>query len=384
MKKKILSAIFLLGVMISATACGNLQNSSLSSGVNETSKSKKSVQSTNSNDKNSYNTLLQGKQYQVSPITGISNNANDNEFNIQGFEAGLLSVSKNEFSTNKFLLQEGKILKASNATKWLGRKSKSNPEGLNPEDNGSKEEDKRNPIYLSQILEDDFYQGSGDNYKLSGISIGLAMNSVDYFTKEDYGAQYETKISKEKREEMGKKYADQIVKRLRKEFKDVKNIPILVALYETKENNSLVSGNYFAYAVSKNGTNKANNWKAIDEKSQLLPTVNGEDTINASDAEAFSAFKSHVQSYFPKLSGVVSQVHYENGNLKNMSITINTQFFGIAQVKSFTQYTLEAASKYLPAGVPIEISIKSVRGTQAFIARESGQKNFYSHVFNNY
>jgi hypothetical protein len=36
----------------------------------------------------------------------------------------------------------------------------------------------------------------------------------------------------------------------------------------------------------------------------MLPTVNGDTAINSSDSDAFANFKTHIQNYFPNLSGV--------------------------------------------------------------------------------
>lgn len=382
MKKKLLSAVVLSLVAITIAGCGNLQKSSLSSG-NGSSKKEKVVQTTSSNDGSSYNTLLQGKQYQVSPINGLTSGDNDNQFNLQSFDAGLLEVSKKEFATKEYTFQEGNVIKSNVAQNWLARKSDSNKEGLNPADNGKTDPKERNPLYLSQIIEDDFYKESGNSYQLSGISIGLSMNEVDYYTKVKYGATFETKISEADRVAEGKKMADEIVKRLRK-MKKTKDIPIMVALYKAETKDSLVGGNYFMYGVSKNGTSNIGSWSSLNNQSQVLPVVNNAKVVNTADSDAFSSFKSHIQNYFPKLSGVIGKAHYADGNLDSMSITITTQFYGAAEVKSFTQYVSNAASSYLPGGVDLEIKIQSTNGLQAFVAREKGQKDFYSHVFNDY
>lgn len=380
MKKKILSFLLLGATAVVLAACGNLQNSSLSTSGTAGNDTKESVQTTSAKGRNAYNTLLQGKQYQVSPITGISSSQNDNKFNIQGLENGLLEISKNAFPVNEYTFQEGQIIKENEATKWVKRKSSSNPDGLNPEDNGSTNPNSRNPMYMTQIVEDDFYKANGNNYNLGGISIGISMNQIDYYTKESYGATFETKISAAQREKQGKIIADKIIERLRKKNK-TKNVPILVALYKEEPSDSIVGGNYFSYAISKNGTKAASSWKNINEKNQLLPTVNGDDPINNADADRFSSFKGHIQNYFPKLSGVTAQLHYKDNSLKKMNISIDTQFFGASQINSFTQYTSDAASRYLPSGVPIEIKIESVNGVQAFISRDEGEKEFYSHIF---
>ncbi|GKQ43130.1 CamS family sex pheromone protein [Companilactobacillus sp. RD055328] len=383
MKKKFLGTVILGLLTVIIAGCGNLQNSSLSTGGTDDSKKGKTVQTTNSSDGSSYNTLLQGKQYQTSAISGLSSGSNNNQFNLQSFESGLLDISNITFPTKDYTLQEGQILKAADVQKWLQRKSKDNPDGLNPEDNGNTDPKKRNPLYLSQILENDFYKESGNGYSLAGISIGLSMNQIDYYTKVQYGATFSTKISDADRIEQGKKMANEIVSRLRG-YKKSKDLPITVALYSAEPVDSLVGGNYFMYGVSKNGNKSIGDWKDVSNNSQVLPLVGNSKAINSADLDSFTSFKSHIQNYFPKLSGVVGKVHYKDGNLKQMSITINTQFFGVSEVRSFTQYVEDAASTYLPSGVPIEIKIESVNGMQSFVARDLGQKNFYSHVFNDY
>ena len=67
-----------------------------------------------------------------------------------------------------------------------------------------------------------------------------------------------------------------------------------------------------------------------------------------------------------------------------MNITINTQFYSETEIKSFTQYLVTAANKYLPSEAAIEITVQSTDGTQAFVARKAGEKSFYSHVFGSY
>ncbi len=66
---------------------------------------------------------------------------------------------------------------------WLGRRSKDNPTGLNPEDNGEKDADKRNPIYIQQIEEQDYMKETDGKLELAGITIGIGMNRKDYYQK---------------------------------------------------------------------------------------------------------------------------------------------------------------------------------------------------------
>ncbi|PMD69503.1 CamS family sex pheromone protein [Companilactobacillus nuruki] len=374
MKKFLKTTSLLLMCSLLLAACGNLQNSSLSSGGGESSKS--SVQTTSSSDSSSYDVLLSGGKYKTSAISGLTAADNSNQFNSRSFESGLMSLSKKQFSTNSYVFQEGQVLTASTVNKWLGRKSKNNSAGLNPASNGSTDANKRAPMYFQQMLEEDYLQKQDGKYKLAGMSIGIAMNKIDYYQKKQYGATYKTTISTEEQKEQGQRIAKEVVKRLRKNSK-VGNIPIVVGLYSVAPEDTLVGGTYFQYSVSKSGD--LGSFSDLNYKNQMLPTVNGDTAINSSDSDAFSNFKSHIQDYFPNLSGVTAQAHYDGNDLKSLDITVNTQFDGLAQVTSFTQFVQTSAQKYLPSGADLDINIQTVDEQQAVVTRTNGK--FYSHVY---
>ena len=374
LKKFLKTTTLLLMCSIFLAACGNLQDSSLSSGGSDSSKS--TVQTASSSDSSSYDVLLSDGKYKTSPISGLTAADNANQFNSRSFESGLMKLSKKQFSTNSYVFQEGQVLSASTVNKWLARKSKKNPTGLNPASNGSTAANKRTPMYFQQLLEEDYLQKQDGKYKLAGISIGIAMNKIDYYQKKQYGATYKTSITEAEQKEQGQRIAQEIVQRLRKEDK-VGNIPIVVGLYSVAPADTLVGGNYFQYSFSKSG--ELGSWKDLEYKSQMLPVVNGDTAISSSDADAFSNFKTHIQNYFPNLSGVTAQAHYDGTNLKSMDITINTQFDGLAQVTSFTQFVQQSATKYLPSGADLDINIQTVDEQQSVVTRNNGK--FYSHVY---
>ncbi|UQS81827.1 CamS family sex pheromone protein [Bombilactobacillus folatiphilus] len=379
--KNLAKVMTLLFSTLLLAGCGNLNNSSLSSKSNE--KSSK-VTTTNTSKSDQYSTLLENGKYHTSAISGLSADSDsDNNSNAAAFEHGLMDISKKEFSTDRYYLQEGKFISASTAQKWLDRKSDKNPAGLNPEDNGSTDPDKRKPIYLQQLLEQDFYTQNGKNYTLSGMTIGLAMNDVDYYTKEKYGAQFETKISPEQRLSIGKQMADKIVARLRKQ-PNLKKIPITVGLYRQNVNDSLIGGSFFQYGVSQAKQKQVSDWKAINQENQVWPVINNEKPVNESDSDSFANFKNHVQNYFPDLSGVTAQAHYQDKKLQGLVITINTQFYGVAQINSFTQFVQDAANRYLPQQPMIEVHIQTVQDLQALITKDYNSKQFSSHVLTSY
>ena len=372
--KKLLMGLLIFAFAINLTACGNLKNSNLTNNPANTNGKQKTYQTTVT-DKNGYNVLLKDGQYLISPTNGITASNNDNNVDNRSLEVGLLNISHDLFSTDKYVFQEGQVLTPRQVNIWLSRYSKHNKQGL-----GCKRSKKYSPIILNQIFEQDFLIKSGSSYKLGGISLGLALNSVDYYTKVKDGPEYHVNIKKNQQLAYGKKVAYTLIKRLRK-ISALKHIPILIGLFQKTGRDSLIGGNYLAYSIVDTNSSKINEWKSVDYSSQVLPTIGDTKPINSTDAASFSDFKAAIQGYFPNISGVIAKVHYQNKHLKQMNISITTQFYGYAQIESFSRLTLSVAKKYLPNNVPIEIRIESVNNLQATITKNDADDSYYVHVF---
>jgi len=383
MKKTIMAGIFVSLALI-LSACGKL---SFDSSANTSSGTKSSgYQTTGAVTTDMYQGVIKNGQYQTSSARGLTltqNNQGSNTFNIKSMETGLLDLSKQQFPTQKYVFQEGQLLSTSVARSWLSRESKTNADGLNPKDNGKTDPNTRAPIYLQQILEQDYMTQTSSGMKLGGISIALGLNKVDYYTKVQYGAQFQTNIPTVTLTEKGKQMAAKVVQRLRKMSGVSADTPILIGLYVQAESDSLVGGTFSSYAISKQGTS-IGDWKSLNEQNEVLPVVGDNKAINANVANDFTNFTTQINSFFPTLAGTTAQAHYVDKQLAGMKITINTQFYGETEIMSFAQYVGTSANKYLPSGVPIDITIQSVQGIQAFLSREDGDKSFYSHIFDSY
>ncbi|PWG00569.1 CamS family sex pheromone protein [Levilactobacillus bambusae] len=364
-------------------ACGNLSNSTSSSGGATTSKSGTTLTGQTSNG--DYEGVIKNGHYLTSKSRGVTNTEDSgNVYNVKSFESGMQNLSKKIYPPQSYVFQEGQYLDSSTVEDWLGRESSSNPTGLNPKKNKSTSPTSRNPIYIQALEEQDYMKQSGKSLKLSGMTIGIAVNSVDYYKKTQYGATYQTNISQAKGEAYAKDAAKTVLKRLRAK-KALKDVPITIALYRQSSNDSLVGGTFFAYTQSKGNQTTINNWSTVNQKNYVLPVENGESGPKSADKTAFSNFKSQVTSFFPNLSGVTAQVHYENGSLTGMHVNVTTQFYSQTEITSFTQYLAQAAQKYLPAKVPADITVTSATGeTQSYLSRSENGSKFQAHVFDSY
>lgn len=379
-KNKVISSIFLIGFPFVLSACTG-KNTSTNQEV--TTKSKVKNTTTGSISSNLYEAMIQDGKYKVSPQRGVSITNTNNMNDLMSFESGLLNYDHKVFGTDNYIFQEGQNLTKATVMSWLGRKSKDNPHGLNLEDNGSVDPNTRNPVILQQVIEHDFLIKKGSNYNLEGIVLGLSINSIDYYQKEQYGATFETKIKDEVGDKFARDVANKILERMRK-MNGLGDVPIYVYVYREGPQDSLVGGQFILSAQAKSGK-QFRNWTQINEKNTIYPTINNEKPVNQKDADDFNNFKNNVQKFFPNLAGVIAQAHYEGNTLKGMTIKITTQFYGITEITSFTQYCATQATQYLPKEIPLEIDIQSANGSMlSFIARNPTDTGFYTHVFSSY
>ncbi|WP_144704426.1 CamS family sex pheromone protein [Fictibacillus phosphorivorans] len=327
----------------------------------------------------------------------------DNRLDINEFEMGLMRIAQDTFSTDKYFFQEGQILNEPTVTNWLKRadeepgksKSKLDQTGLNPKlgakvDEGDPEyknkmleANKNNPKYLSYVLEHNYLVQSGDGkVKLGGVVVGLSFNSTYYYDVNQQGLIYpgEVKLEREKVKQEAQKIAGQVASRLRTDSK-LKDVPIVFALYQEEERDSVTPGNFFASGVVKKGSNSVSSWEDVDEDYVLFPS-DAASKKKRSDYEKFTTFKSKVQEYFPNYIGVIGKGYYKDGNLERLTIEIPVQFRGKAEIISFTQFVATSALGELP-NVPVEVYIGSaVDQPEALIVKdETTQEEPFVHIY---
>ena len=362
------AAMFLLA------SCGQLTETQTTENTTNNGPEKVTVQTTqNQLSTDYYPALIVDGKYQFSQNRGVSLSLNSTA-NIKDFEADLLDVAKNVFPTDQYFFQEGQVIDYDTTRLWLGRYSESNPDGLNPTDNGSTDAATREPIYLEQILEQDYMIQNENGFELAGMAIGLAMNSVDYYKVND--VPMEQAISREKLEEQAKAYANTIITRLR-QTEGLESIPIVIGIYEQSAQDSPVGGVYLFEGVSTDG-NAIGEWIARNESKVVFPLQSGTQTEESSN---FDNFKNEVQNFFPNLNGIVGEGKYIDGQLMSLEIDITTQFYGETEIIAFTQHVTDSAGRFLPQNIPVEITIESINGIESFLTRESNSQGFSYHIF---
>ncbi|MBZ5947271.1 CamS family sex pheromone protein [Leuconostoc gelidum subsp. gasicomitatum] len=326
-----------------------------------------------------YQTVIKDGRYLVSAARGITATSEPNSLDVKHFESSLLDLSKTQFKPSQYIFQEGQYLSSDIVNNLLERKSNNNPNGLNPEDNG-KTDSSRNPIYVQTLTEQDFMTKSGNNLKLSGIVVGVAMNTQDEYQKEQYGTTYKQEIPEADRVAYGKKVAPKIIKQIRQQSGVSDNTPIVVAMYANSASDSLAPGGFYAEVKSTQGTDLSE-WSDISDKSIVLPKeATDTSSLGNDENNGFANFKNDVSNFFPNIAGATAVANFKKGTLSGLNVTVTTQFYSQTEIDSFTTYVSQSALKFLPANVPVRIVIQTANELQAILIRNANDKTFSTTI----
>ncbi|OIU72086.1 CamS family sex pheromone protein [Rossellomorea aquimaris] len=337
------------------------------------------IQDSAASDARDYLTYKVDKQ-KKSVNRGLITNMINNRSDMDEIETGLMSLSTDHFSPDDYVYQEGQYLK--NISSWLGRESKDNKEGLNPsikitEGMGWEERierEKKDPMYLAYIHEQNYVDTKG---KIQGISLGFAMNKIDYIrVKDSKGLMHfdEKVIDDETLEKYGKETAKKVVSRLRS-MKELKDVPIFISLYKLQPLNSVVPGNYFASTFVDDNDNGIKKWEDIKEKYYYFPSEEGEEK----DRDLYNRIRDledYVAQYFSHQDiEFVGKALYKKENVNQLVIDVHTGMVKDTELIGFAQAIGPEIVDYFPH-MPVYLYVKTPKGLKATIVKEVDQEPF--------
>lgn len=327
-------------------------------------------------DENYYRTIL---PYEESASRGLVVSNLATKYDMKEVETGLLRISQNEFSPDKYLFQEGQYLKTSMLKDWLAR-SNQEKGGLNPSDEGltGEEKAKKAPVYITHIVEQNYLVKEGNTVKLAGVSVGLALNSIYYYQREAYGATYEEALTHAQIEENGKKIAEEVVQRMR-QMEGLQDVPIVVGLFKQSSRNAVVPGTYFTYSTAPGGKN-VSDWKPVNEEYILFPTAVSEEKYRDLDT-VFRNFKQDVETYFSNYTSIIGTGYFKDDQLQKLTITIPIQFYGTSEVIGFTQHLASLVKDHFNPSMNVEVRVNSLNGAEALLTKKAGEEEPFVHIY---
>lgn len=364
--KKFKTLSILLVATLALAACQNDQaDSTESAGSASQSSSSSEEQQTSQLSTEYYSSYISDGTYQTNSASGITAGASS-QANAENLERGLYDLAKNIFSTEDYSIQEGQVIGEDKTIAFLKAQSDENPEGLNPSGARSETLDGYEPRYLNSIMEYDVVDQDGN---VAGISIGLGMNYSDTFNSESETQEFE--ITSEERIEHGKQMAEKIVSNIRQDdaYADT---PIHVAIFENEESGDLGGGTYTTDAVSSSG-NSFGDWSTYNQDFVVYAV---DDAPNEEDTVSFTRFRDQIQSFYPQLSGLSGVGYYQDNELQNVNIVINSQFDGYSEVIALSQQAISTASSVFNNNIEIQIQVVTADGVRALLTRNKDSDTF--------
>ncbi|SFG86848.1 Protein involved in sex pheromone biosynthesis [Sporolactobacillus nakayamae] len=320
-----------------------------------------------------------------------------NRVDMDQLESGLMDLSKSVFSPDKYVFQSGQYLKDSDINGILYRKGsepkKSDSEakvlpGLNPALGKGKtivEKSKNSPKYINYVLEQNYLmKNSKGQYKLSGVSIAVSLNSVyaDNITYNDKIYPVSEKLKQAKVKAWGKAHAQQILQRIRS-LPGLQQVPIFMTLYLTAAPQSYVPGDFFAKTEIAASSSSIDKWTNVAEHHVLFPSDSATSNYK-DDLDKFNQFKTDVQKYYPNYVGVIGKGFYQNKELHDMTLEINfNKFVDKTEMIGFTNYVTSLVKNRMrfARSVPIHIYITTGDTPEALIEQTNDMDKPYVHIF---
>ncbi|WP_183041074.1 CamS family sex pheromone protein [Salipaludibacillus neizhouensis] len=335
---------------------------------------------------NYYRNVLKDGVYHRSEARGNVAHAMNNTVDINQFELGLIEIATGFFEQENYYFQEGQFLNGELINSWLRRyDEEDNPLGLNPAlaEGDSKEEEMRgNPLVLSHVMEHNYYSGNEeDGVNLGGVVIGLSLRDVYYFRTEDEDERYyfhEEDLDAEETIQAGKEIAQEILVRIR-EMEGLAEVPITFALYQEEKRGSVEPGTFISMTEVGKGEADIQDWNAVSEDFIVFPSSEASET-QPELSSAFSQFREDVEEFFDRSVGVVGRGRYKDERLEELTIELNLQSHGKAEIVALTQFISGRLESTFATQSPIYVYLKSINGTESIIILYPDQEP-YVHIY---
>ena len=329
---------------------------------------------------NYYRTIL---PYKTSPTRGLVYSRYSkmkNRYDIDTFDLALMRESQSYFNPDELYFQEGQILTKPVVQQLLSKKLtaaelkkelESDPDyveiGLNPSEDEKMKIDglEGTPTYIAYLLEKDYLNQDGE---IEGITIGLALNPYQVW-KNELGYEQTVQLDESELITKGQAIAQELLTTLRGQ-EGMEEVPMMIGLYIVQEESAVTPGRMVAKTFVSEKSSQIKDWESINERYYLLPD---QETLayDANLSNQFSAFKETIKEYYPHYYGVIGIAHFLNDQLTNLEITVNIQFYGLAEKLSFHQLLAQLIPETFSPEYNINVVVRASDEIYGILQRSS-------------
>ena len=285
------------------------------------------------------------------------------DFQTIGRELQIISTA--HFSTDNYYMSEGQYLKTEDMNKLLRRSSNPDeyPHTLQVQ-RGQTVGGIENPIMVSTVHEQDYYQKEGDKYELKGLSLAIVLDP----RKED-NSRLTTSMDDGTVVEFGRQSINKLYEYLQTK-KELKDIPANICVYyATNTNESDINGRYILKSYCDGSVG---NIETLDYHIYMFTS----EEATAADEETssqFEIFKSNMKKAATEAVGVIGYGRYKDSVIQSMNINLNIN------VKTYEEliYLVSLAADEIDnqfTGFDVKVLVYSQDKLEAIIIKDKGEK----------
>lgn len=284
------------------------------------------------------------------------------DFQTIGRELQILSTD--HFSTDDYYMSEGQYLKTTDLNQLLRRDADTSkyPYTLQAQ-RGTTVGSVENPIMVSTVHEQDYYEKKGSEYVLKGISLAIVLDPRD-----ESNNSLTTSMDDSIVEEFGRQTINKLYDYL-KTKDDLKDIPANICVYyATNTNESDINGRYIlkSFCDGSVGSIETLNYR------NYMFTSNEATKVDEETSSQFEIFKSNMKKAATEAVGVIGYGRYKDNQIQSMKINLNVN------VKTYTEllYLISTAADELNnqfSGFDIKVLVYSQDQLEAMIIKDKGE-----------
>lgn len=296
--------------------------------------------------------------------------------NIQALRKGMMEISKNYFSPDNYLLNVIDILSYDRLTKsnnlvfddvaLLNYASEENAYGLNPkkdEEFTIQNEKIIGPAFLSDIFELDFVRKNQN--EISAMTTALVLSKKP-FNQSGKEVEVDDKILVE----FGKDASNRL-KNFLQTLPQLKDVPIIVALYVSNSEDIHIPGRFIGYTLYSDQYSK---YVDFNERYYYLGTSSAKQK-NGDLNNIFNIFVSDLNTVLYENVGVVGLVRTVEGEVIDLSIEVNAKFKSFIEEELMIKKILSSISHFKDDKYTITLTLKDNNNVVSIFTRNRLQQN---------
>ncbi|WP_050635530.1 CamS family sex pheromone protein [Candidatus Stoquefichus sp. SB1] len=276
---------------------------------------------------------------------------------------GLQLLSDDYFSTSNHYMSEGQYLKLSLVKEMLSRKSENS---LQPQD-GTTIENIQNPIMVQNIQEQDYYIKDGDRYTLKGMAFTIVLDP-----RKSDNSRLDVAMSDKEIEKYGRECIQKFYKVIQNadDFKDVKNLPILLTVYQaTDKTTSTVNGHYILKSYCQKEVGEISK---VNQETVLFASERAQ-AIDKTTSNDFDTIKASLKNAATEAAGFVGEARYENDEIQSMVINVHLNVKTATELMYLTSIVADAIDNKFTYDFDIKVLVYSQDELDAVIIKNKGE-----------